>query len=360
MELKEVINAADSLAQKIALLYEGRISELEQDNERILQEVHSSRLRLEALVQERASEVVPRPKPHRHTTDDPQPVLCFDFDGTLKPNPHASFPLDDIEPFPGVKAALDRFASKGACLHLTTASLHVGSPQDMEIYFARQCLLECWLVEHGLPIGLLLPNIPSDVFYDDRMVPVSDNPDWAALCDDAEERLTKRFDLKNGIWMRRPKDHKGDKLSEWPDPASVPGDSPRGFSGPRLDADLHRTVLDSSSSERAGEPKPGAAKALTELYDAGVTVNLSCAGWNPAFRTPEESRARLAALRVQIRDAGIPYDRLVTKDHGDLFFNDKGIQHIDWKSDFKLIKNMLDKNEKARDPLFHVDVPMAV
>lgn len=326
--------------------------QLDQENEDLRKEVDGLRSDLRKLLQERRTEVVARPKAHRHTTDDNRPVLCFDLDGTLHPG--TGLPLDGVEPFPGLKQCMDAFVGEGCCLHLQTGELAVGGPQDMEIYFARHALIESWLGEHGLPVGLLLPKIVADCFYDDRMVPVPENPDYGLIRDVAVTMLSEKFKKdESGQWARKPKKYKGPLISDWPNPKEIPGDSPRGFTGPRLDADLHRTVLNSSSSERMGQPLPGAREALVDLYDSGVTVNLSCAGWNPAFRTPDESARRLAGLRLQLRTASIPYDRLVTKDHGDLFFDDRGVTCTgSWEDDMPLIAKKLG----VKNPLKEVAV----
>ena len=339
----------DDVAATISKAYREQFAQLEAENNLIRQEFADIREAWRKIRQERTTEVVKRPKPHQHTTDDINPVLVFDLDGTLKPGAKGVFPMDGIDPFPGVKEVLDGFANEGCCLHLQTAGLFTAT-QDMEVYHARHGLIANWIAQHGLPIDLLLPNVPADCYYDDRMVPVdANNADWSAVADQARQMLSKKFKLEDGKWVRKPKTYKGKLMTDWPKPEEVPGDSPRAFNGPRLDADLHRTVFDSSSSERWGKPMPGAKHVLQSLYDQKVTINLSCAGWNPAFRTPDESKRRLAGLRVQLRAAGIPYDRLVTKDHGDLFFNDKGVTCTgDWEKDFPLIEKKLKGVQRLR------------
>src|SRR5437899_1601780 len=183
----------DAWAHKLAQPLLQRLRQIDQVGDRLLLELSSTRSRwaqdvayyiekskhLEeevALLSERVGELVPRPKEHQHDPDEPRPVLVFDLDGTLKPQIHSgdggNYPMsgDSAQPFPGVKEWLDRWKSRGCCLHIATAGLYYGSPEDIEVYSARLRMIESWVAENGLPIDLAISKVPSDCYYDDRMI----------------------------------------------------------------------------------------------------------------------------------------------------------------------------------------------
>lgn len=318
-------------AERLVQEYQSRIHELEVGQIRQRTLMRSVKRNYVALLQEKIAETHKRPKDHLHGTEaGGNPVLVFDFDGTLQPNPRGAYPLTTVEPAPGLKQALDGFVARGACLHVATVGLFLQDPQE---YAARYIQLDSWMKRHGLPIDLLLPKVPADCYYDDRMVTVTPGSDWRTIAEDAQSRLSKRFDLVEGKWLRKDRKETGSEVSEFPDPSTSPQERPRGFSGPVLDADLHRCVLQASSSDRMSKAMPGAKEVLTDLYNKKVIINLSCAGWNPATHTKEVYEQKLANLRTNLAEEGIPYDSLVSKDHGDLFFDDKGITFKDWKKD---------------------------
>ena len=287
---------------------------------------------------ERPAEIVKRPPQHIHDQNgevDDQPCIAFDLNSTL--TPCDTYPITS-PPYPGVKAMLDRLSSQGCCIHVTSAGLYVADPHDLDVQQARIQMCQAWATEYGLPIQVWLPKHPATLYVDDRMVP--------AFGGDAEQIgaalqtvLERRFKLgDDGIWHRVEKPIQGQKIEDWPDPETVAPDTPRGFSGPSIDIDVHMTTIQASSSTTIGEAMPGAVEAISALYDAGITVYLSCAGWNPATKTdPDVVEQRLAAQRQQIRAAGIPYDRLVTKDHCEGYADDKGVPFTTWAETLPLI-----------------------
>lgn len=343
-----MISPNDEMVGRVVKAVEGRIRPriIAMANRQKELETEVSRFKnlYSQMVLERATEMTKRDANHLHASDQPSPVLVFDLDGTLKEDPNASYPLADVAPRDGVKAALDKFVAQGCCLHLATAGLYYGNQQDLDVYYSRMCQIDAWLKRHGLPITLILPKSPSDCFYDDRMVPAGAGLDWADLADEAQRRLSLRFSLVDGRWERKQRAPRGTPYDEFPRPEDAPQEMPRGFSGPRLDADIHRTVSEASSSKMIAAPKPGAVERLTELYNQGVSIYLSCAGWNPATHNDKETvQGRLAGIRQWLADNSIPYDRLVSKDHGDLFFDDKGVAHVNWDDDYPAICSTLEK-----------------
>lgn len=313
-ELRSALRSSDDSLRTVRAAYEL----LANEHQSLIAERAQLLLRLE-----RAPELTPRPKAHWHDPDDPEPVIVMDLDKTLRPT--AAYPMVD-EPFIGVKQGLDRLRTRGCCLHIATGGTYYGS-EDMDLAKVRQAQIEDWCATHGLPIGIVLPKVVADVYLDDRMIFVPPDPDWKALVDQVEEALTKRFDLKGNQWQRKPKDRIGKEIEDWPDYDTIPPDQPRGFSGAKLDIDFHRTLSTASSSLREAPPQPDAIKSIAHLYGLGVTIQLSCAGWNPADHDRNDARRRVAALRQWCQLNGVNYDRIVAKDHGDVYLDDKGIRY---------------------------------
>jgi hypothetical protein len=283
-----------------------------------------------------------RPEAHDHSTEAGQtPVVVYDLHGTLTPSPGF---LDDGEmlpPFEGVREELDDLVSHGTCIHVTTTALH--PDQSPEILAARRKLIDAWIVRYGLPIAFVTGKVHAHVYYDDRMVPMV-NGDFRAASLKVRRRLEKRFTLDaKGIWRRRDIPEAGHKF-DFPDPDTVPPDRPRGLTGPILDVDMHRCVSQASSSKLEAEPRPDAVRILRQLYDAGITIHLSCAGWDPATHTAKVSAERLAGLRQWARKHGIAYDAFASKDHGDFFVDDRGITHTEWERDLPQIWRALTPN----------------
>lgn len=311
------------------------------------------------LLAEQVAEVIPRPKEHWHDPDEPRPVLTFDLDGTLKPQVGKGFggnyPLTDknSDPFPLVKKWMDRWKGYGACIHIATAGLYSDGPQGLEIFEARMAMLKAWVMRYGLPVDLILPKIPADVFYDDRMVEVSGDPalkdvstfvpDWDQLGEEAEKRMALRFYFDDqGLWTRKEKKRIGEEIESWPDDKLF-RDHPRGYSGPRLDVDMHRTLSNASSSLRTAPPRPDAIESIRELYESGITITVSCAGWNRRTHSLVESIQRLAGIRQWLGQWSVPYDRVAEKDHADLYFDDRGVRYTDWRGDLPRIRAKLPK-----------------
>src|SRR5258708_4929290 len=301
---------------------------------------------LNSIIQEIRVEPFHRPVAHIHDPDHPRPVLVFDFNGTL--TPFKGFPLEGEEaiPFPGVIKYLNKWKAQQCCLHVATAGLWPQVKADPLTYAARMAQLGNWFTCYGAPIDYVLPKADCDIFYDDRMIPVphkTKDVDWDEIADRAEEDLSKRFSLKDGAWERKPKKRIGHEIQddEWLNYDEVPPDNPRGYSTPIIDVDFHRTLSQASSSLRRSGFRPGAVEGCGAIYDAGYTIYLSCAGWNPATHTLEDSERRIAMMRRDAKVEGVKYDQFVTKDHGDLYFDDKGFRHIDWATDLPQLMDRL-------------------
>jgi hypothetical protein len=342
-QILELENAGKNLKAEIARVK----AEHARDVEYYLNEIDGLKQHAN-LLQERVAEIIPRPPLHQHDPDEPRPVITLDFDGTIKPQIQqgdgGTFPLmKNADPFPKVKNWLDRWYSRGACIHVATAALYYAGPQDLEIYNARLNMLTGWKSEFGMPISLFLPKVPSDLYYDDRMVVVPGDPtlkpaikfvpDWDVVGTLVEADLKKRFDIVDGLWTRKEKKRVGTEYDEFPDIKDYPIDHPRGYSGPRLDVDMHRTLSLSSSSLRYAPPRPNAREVITEYYNRGITIRISCAGWNPKTHSFEDAQRRLAGIRQWLLENSIPYDRIVTKDHADAYIDDKGFRWTDWLAD---------------------------
>lgn len=303
--------------------------------------------RMETLIQELRIEPYHRPASHIHDPDHPRPVLVFDFNQTI--TPWRGYPVegDGSDPYPGVVKWLNRWSAQGACLHLATAGLWPQIKSDPLVYSARWAQLDSYMKCYGIPIDFFLPKADSDIFYDDRMIAVPPDPakvDWNQIGQQAEQALSKRFTLKGGMWERKPKQRVGHEITddEWPIYDEVVKDNPRGYSTSVIDVDFHRTLSLASSSLRTAGFKPGAVDGVNTLYNHGFTVYLSCAGWNPAIHTLEDSERRIAMMRQTAKVGGVLYDQFVTKDHGDLYFDDKGFTHTTWEADLPQLISILE------------------
>lgn len=281
-----------------------------------------------------------RPTAHNHENEIPaRPVLSFDLHRTL--TPEFGFPLIQ-PPYEDVKTFLDRMVSRNCCIHIMSASMDRADPQISAI---RIDMTRTWAVNYGLPIGFVGPNVEANVRLDDRGVRVrgaseTTPPDWVAIGKQAEKRLldTWILDPDTETYIKRTDlTPVGDPTPETPDLAIPLDDTPRAWSTPMLDIDIHRTVNPGWGSTRELKPPPGAAKAIQSLYSKGYQIQMSCAGWMLSTHTPAESAQRLASFRSYFRCYGIPYDRVVTKDDCDLWFDDKVTQYTNWKTALPLV-----------------------
>lgn len=301
---------------------------------------------------ERPTEVTPRDPQHVHDQNgkvDDQPCVAIDLNETI--TPALTYPLD-APPYPGIKLLLDRLKSQGACIHCTSAGLYVGDDHDIPVQEARIAMCEAYATQYGLPIDIWLPKAPADVYVDDRMVPMPPSKDMMAVGAGVDAVLKRRFDMgEDGLWHRKDNADVGHPITDWPDGSEIGGDQPRGFSGPIVDIDVHGTTLNATSSERRGAAMPGAVDAISSLYNAGVTIHLSCAGWNPATKDdPAVVEKRLAGQRQQIRSEGIPYDRLTSKDHCEVYIDDKGVMFTTWDETLPQIVAKLDAGSTDARP----------
>ena len=294
-----------------------------------------------AAIKQYAPEKTPRPPEHRHDYgQNEMPVLAFDLHRTLTPD--IGYPLVS-DPFPALKEGMDQFAARGCCLHVWSASLDF---PDQTIDDARQALGMHWFRAKGLPVSVFGPNSEASTRIDDRgiMVPEGTEPDWAALWATAEKKLLKTYEIdkKSGKYVRRD-DLKpvGDLIDddEYPDDEDVPQDSPRGFTTPLIDIDLHRTLMPAWGTRRDAPPNPDGVSVIREWYRAGYSIQISCAGWTPATAdNPKFAAQRAAWQRRYLLQWGIPYDRLVTKDDYDIWFDDRVVPFEgDWKAMEKVI-----------------------
>ena len=282
-----------------------------------------------------------RPEYHRHDYgQNTMPVLCFDLHLTLTPD--IGYPLVS-DPFDCVREGMNQFVARGCCLHVMSASLDF---PDQQIDDARQALGMHWFHAKGLPVSFFGPNAEASTRIDDRGITVPEDPDWDALWDIAEKKLAKTYEIdpKSGKYVRR-KDLSpaGDLIAddEYPDPDDVPMDCPRGFTTPLIDIDMHRTLMPAWGTRRDSPPNPDAVKCLREWYADGFSIQVSCAGWNPALiNDPKFSGQRAAWQRRYLGQWGIPYDRLVTKDDFDILFDDRVIPYEgDWGAIDKVIQS---------------------
>lgn len=350
--LKVELATAKQEYQRDLEYYLGQVSTLKEENR--------------LLLQERAAEFINRPVEHIHDPDEPNPVITLDLDGTIKPQVRrgdgGNYPLTDDYAvlFPKVKKWLDRWSARKACIHVATAGLYYGGISDLEVFQARQVMLASWKAEWGVPIQIFLPKVPSDIYYDDRMIVVPGDPsldknegrkftpDWDLIGVQVESDLAKRFDLIDGEYIRKPKNRIGKEIEDWPDLKDWPRDFPRGYSGPRIDVDMHRTLSLASSSLRLAPPRPNARDVMAEYYRLGVSIRVSCAGWNPKTHSFADWQRRLAAIRMWLQQNSIPYDRIATKDHADIYIDDKGFRFTDWLADRPGILKRLPQEEAYR------------
>ena len=278
-------------------------------------------------------EKTPRPKEHRHDYKyggDKWPVLSFDLHRTLTPD--WGFPLTSA-PYDGVKAFLDQQVSRRACIHCVSASL---DNPDPDFSVARTALVWAWIRQYGLPISWVGPNSEASIRVDDRGVTIPstpDMPDWnKALPKQFQAILDKTWNIADdGCYVRRDDlTPVGDLIGddEYPDDGDVPQDQPRGLSTPLIDFDLHRTIMPAWGTRRDAPPDPAMVDLIQRLYAEGFSIQISCAGWNPMTLDKNDQQFsvdRSAWQRRYLRQWGIPYDRLVTKDDCDTWGDDKVI-----------------------------------
>jgi hypothetical protein len=296
-----------------------------------------------AELKEYTPETQTRPAEHNHENEFPaRPILGFDLHRTLTPD--YGFPLLNA-PWPGVKAFMDRMVSRNCCIHIVTASM---DRPDSQIVDARKAMIQGWAQSYGIPVGYIGPNVDANVRLDDRAIAVNSTdtvaPDWDALGKQAERSLAKTWyiDPDDGCYYKNP-DIKpaGDQIQQFPEITDTPPDAPRGWSTPQLDIDIHRTINPGWGSTREDKPIPGAAQAIQTLYSQGWQIQLSCAGWMRSTHTQAQSDQRLAAFRIYMRKYGIPFDRIVTKDDVDVWFDDKSIAFTNWKTSLPIVTAQL-------------------
>ncbi len=275
------------------------------------------------FIKQYAPEKKPRAQFHRHDYgQNTMPVLAFDLHRTLTPD--IGYPLVS-DPFMCIKEGMDQFVARGCCIHVWSASLDF---PDQQIDDARQALGMHWFRSKGLPVSLFGPNSEASTRIDDRGIMVPEDPDWDALWGQAEKMLSKYYEIdKDGKYARRDDLKPDGRLidgDEFPDDEDVPQDNPRGFTTPLIDIDMHRTMMPAWGTRRDAPPDPKAVKCIREWYRAGYTIQISCAGWNPSLvDNPKFSEQRAAWQRRYMLQWGIPYDRLVTKDDYDIWFDDR-------------------------------------
>lgn len=281
---------------------------------------------------------------HDHSKDDAQPTIVLDLNGTLTPT--VAFDQRGIDPpFPGVGDALTRLAGGGACLHIATALLDPSAGED--VLKSRRAQIKAWVRAHGLPISYITGKVHADIYYDDRMIALV-RGDWSSAMAEASRRIDARFSRDaNGIWQRRTLPESGRKIV-LPDPAKIAPDRPRGLVAPIIDIDMHRCLSDASSSTRDAVPRPGAVAAVRKLYEAGFVIHISCAGWDPCTHEPDEAEHRLAGIRRWLQKNGVPWDEVVSKDHGDIVIDDRGMTHTEWHKDLPVLMRKLMAARRAR------------
>lgn len=280
-----------------------------------------------------------RPAAHNHENEQPaRPILGFDLHRTLTPD--YGFPLLQ-PPWPGVKGFLDRMVSRNCCIHIVTASMDTTDPQITDV---RKSMIQSWAQQYGIPVSWIGPNVDANVRLDDRGIAVLSTdtaaPDWDALGKQAEKALAQTWyiDPDDGCYYKR-EDIKpvGNTIDRYPEITDTPPDAPRGWSTPLLDIDIHRTINPGWGSTREDKPLPGSVQAIQTLYSQGFQIELSCAGWMRSTHTQAQSDQRLAAFRIYMRKYGIPFDRIVTKDDVDVWFDDKTVGFTNWKAALPLV-----------------------
>jgi len=272
-----------------------------------------------------APEDKPRPDEHRHDYgQNPMPVLSFDLHKTLTPD--WGFPLVSA-PFLGVKAFLDRMVGRGCCIHICSASL---DNPDPDFSLARTRLVRSWTREYGLPVSWIGPNTEAALRIDDRGVNIPAKPDWVKkIPAQFEAKLAVVYDIDDQGVYKRKKDLQpvGTLIDEddgYPKDGDAPADQPRGLSTPLIDFDMHRTLMPAWGTKRDAPPDPAMVALVRGLFDEGFSIQVSCGGWNPATVDKAQfSVDRSAWQRRYLRQWGIPYDRLVSKDDCDVWGDDK-------------------------------------
>jgi SPP1 gp7 family putative phage head morphogenesis protein len=164
------------------------------------------------------------------------------------------------------------------------------------------------------------------------MVRVPPGGDWPQVSAAIADRLSARGQLVDGQWRLVALPETGAAIEDFPELDEVPPDQPRGYSTPVLDVDVHRCLLEASSSSNDSGVAKGALEVLRAVWGLDYQIHLSCAGFDPAAKTPEQSAERLAGLRMTARREGIPYDLFVAKNHGTVFVDDKGLRFEDWSA----------------------------
>jgi hypothetical protein len=285
-----------------------------------------------------------RPNAHNHSTKPgSQPVIVTDLHGTLTPSegfmaPHLPGAMES--PFPGVKEALDGWASEGCCIHISSASLRFGL--DPSTYTARQALISQWVTYYNLPIYFWTGKVGAHLYYDDRMTTATPDGWQKSILDGVQVQLDYRTELnKRGIRELVKVPGYGNPIEHYPVIEDVPNDNPRGYSTPIIDVDFHGCLLKSNASDRTSDLMPGALESLKMIYDTGYRINLSCAGWDPLTHKDGEWQEILAGLRKLTRELAIPYDQIATKEHGVAFIDNFGYRFNDWKKDTPALMKLL-------------------
>lgn len=274
-----------------------------------------------------APETRPRDPEHLHEYGkNERPVLSFDFHGTLTPD--EGFPLTH-SPFPGLGAFVRLMVSRGCCLHLASSSFDTG---DGDLRKARIHQAQAWCRSSGIPISLFIPNAAANARLDDRGVHIPADPDWDAIGAEAQERLLAWYELVDGLYVRRTDlVPVGDPVASFPRLADVPPDRPRGFTTPILDIDVCRTIRPAWGTGRTAPPDPAGVAVIRRLYDAGYQIQPSCAGWSPALESDGKADERRAVNAQYLAANDIPYDRQVSKDDCDLWFDNRTVAFTgDW------------------------------
>ena len=311
-----------------------------------------------------APEKRPRPAEHRHDyKQNEMPVLALDLHKTITPD--WGYPLVS-PPYEGVKAFMDEQVARGCCIHVDSASL---DNPDPDFSVARTRLAQAYFYEYGLPVSFIGPNAEASLRVDDRGVSIPsapDKPDWGkAIPAAAQKILDRTYEIgKDGKYRRR-KDLEpvGEviKPKDYPDDADVPQDQPRGLSTPLIDIDLHRTIMPAWGTRRDADPDPAMVDLIQRLYAEGFSIQISCAGWNPATAdNPQFAVDRAAWQRQYLRKWGIPYDRLVTKDDCDVWFDDKVLAFKSVKQVEPLIRQRLGPAVpwSSNNPINEPDAPI--
>lgn len=343
------------LRRKIAQL-EIDIDNLMSERDAAQKQTEAERLRYTVKIQELykeyqqvlASELLyakKRSRDHIHSTKPGStPVIVADLHGTLTSSEgfmNPGLPGAMLPPFPNVKEVLDQWASEGCCIHISTASLH--AYLDEPTYRSREMLISEWVSFYNLPVQFWTGKVSAHTYYDDRMTEVLGPKSWeGAVAAGVQKQLDYRTRKnKAGIRELFKVPGYGDPIKNYPDLDEVISDHTRGFSTPILDVDFHCCLLKSNASDRTSDLMPGALDAIRKIYNDGYRIHLSCAGWDPLVHEDSEWRATLAGLRKLARELGVPYDQIVSKEHGVAFIDNYGMTFDSWRSDLPgLIKRL--------------------